>query len=202
MSVIECVSAPPGKILQIWCLQPKWLSQQEPPRNYVLGTGLNAPIFFSWPEIWVNSWKHRTFVRMSTRRIKAANCEIFRLILSLGRVRNCEMRIVYQSGRVYSLVLIPASSVIQQGICVSPWLHISLMGVLECVSGPPDKILQVWYLQPKWLSQQDPHRNSVQEPGPNAPRSFTLTRFIEEFLEWKNLGQNVWAWCFMNVIFY
>ena len=34
MKALECVSASPGQILQLWCLQPKWLSQQIPPRKW------------------------------------------------------------------------------------------------------------------------------------------------------------------------
>ena len=45
--VLERLSAHPGKILQIWHLQQKWLPQQEPPRNSMLGPGLNVPICFS-----------------------------------------------------------------------------------------------------------------------------------------------------------
>ena len=44
MGVLECVSTPPGNILKIWHLQAKWLSQQESPRNSVLGTGLKVQI--------------------------------------------------------------------------------------------------------------------------------------------------------------
>ena len=45
--------------------------------------------------------------------------------------------------------------------------------------------------QLKWLSQQESYRNSVQEPGPNAPISFTWAWLVEEFLEWWNRGHNV-----------
>ncbi len=45
--------------------------------------------------------------------------------------------------------------------------------------------------QAKWLQQRVAHRNSVQEDGPESPISVIWTRFVEEFLELKNLGQNV-----------
>jgi len=73
--------------LEILCQEPVWMLLYLFPR----------------PGILVNSWKYRTLdklVWMSTWRIKAAKCELLKLILSLGPVRNCAMRIVYPSRRV------------------------------------------------------------------------------------------------------
>ena len=52
MKALECVSASPGQILQLWCLQPKWLSQQIPPRKSVLGAGLNSPMCSYSSLVW------------------------------------------------------------------------------------------------------------------------------------------------------
>ena len=89
---------------------------------------------------------------------------------------------VLNSKKVYCLVWFqdPLSS---ESINLSPWPCISLVSVLECVSTPPGDFLQIWYLQPKWLSQQVPPRNSVLGAGLNAPISFSSTWNLGEFLE-------------------
>ena len=65
------------------------------------------------------------------------------------------------------------------------------MGVLECVIMDPDKTLQIWGLQPIWLSQWEPPRNYVLGAGRKVKISLTLTQFHDSFREVENLGQNV-----------
>ena len=65
------------------------------------------------------------------------------------------------------------------------------MGVLECAIMHPGKTLQIWGLQPIWLSQWEPPRNSVLGAGLKVKISWTLTRFPKSFLDNENLGQNV-----------
>ena len=81
-------------------------SQNDYHSKYRLGILCREPVWmlrylFPRPGILVISWKYRTLVWMSTRRIKPAKCNIFKYILSVGRVQNCEMRIVNQSQRVF-----------------------------------------------------------------------------------------------------
>ena len=65
------------------------------------------------------------------------------------------------------------------------------MCVLVCVPTHPNHNLQHMAPQAKPLCQRDVHQNYVQEGGFKFPISFTWTRFTEDFLELKSLGQNV-----------
>ena len=66
--------------------------------------------------------------------------------------------------------MISGSSVIRMYILESLNLSLKDSIVLECVSTPPGNICKYDLLVQMTQSQQDPHQNSVQEPGPNARR--------------------------------
>ena len=67
--------------------------------------------------------------------------------------------------------------------------------VLKCVvlrvSFTFYRTLQIGHPQQKWLSLQEPHRNSVQKGVLYSPPSFFLSWFLRQLLELQNLGLNV-----------
>ena len=60
-----------------------------------------------------------------------------------------------------------------------------------CFYSSWQKTVQILPLQPIWLSQQEPPRNSVHISVPHHPRHLFLTWFISVFLESLYLGLNV-----------
>ena len=68
------------------------------------------------------------------------------------------------------------------------------MGFLECVSKHPNKIFKIWLPGQSHYDSETRIEILCKKAVPNpryGPISFIWTRFIEEFLELKSLGQNV-----------